>query len=35
MKRLATELRQQQAEAQKLDVAIADNLRMLGFGSDE
>ena len=35
MKRLAAELRQQQAEAQKLDAAIADNLAMLGFGSDE
>ena len=35
MQRLAAELRQQQAEAQKLDAAIADNLTMLGFGSDE
>ena len=35
MKRLTAELRRQQAEAQKLDAAIADNLTMLGFGSDE
>ena len=35
MKRLAAELRRQQAEAQNLDAAIADNLTMLGFGSDE
>ena len=31
MKRLAAELRQQQAEAQKLDAAIAANLTMLGL----
>ncbi|MDH5668198.1 MAG: type I restriction-modification system subunit M [Nitrospira sp.] len=32
MKRLAKTLREQQAEAVKLDVAIADNLKKLGFG---
>ena len=31
MKRLAAELRQQQAEAQKLDAAIAENLKELGY----
>ena len=32
MKRLAETLREQQAEAVKLDAAIADNLKKLGFG---
>jgi len=32
MKRLATTLREQQAEAAKLDVAIAANLKELGYG---
>ncbi|MBI5639597.1 MAG: hypothetical protein HZA17_04140 [Nitrospirae bacterium] len=31
MKRLAMTLREQQAEAAKLDTAIADNLKELGF----
>ncbi len=33
MKRLAAEWREQQAEARKLDAAIEENLRRLGFGS--
>jgi type I restriction enzyme M protein len=33
MKRLVTQLREQQAEAAKLDKAIAANLKELGFGS--
>jgi len=33
MKRLATTLRQQQADATKLDAAIAANLKELGFGN--
>jgi type I restriction enzyme M protein len=32
MKRLTTTLRQQQAEAAKLDAAIAANLKELGYG---
>jgi len=32
MKRLARTLREQQAEAAKLDAAIAANLKELGFG---
>ena len=32
MKRLTATLREQQAEAEKLDAAIAENLRELGFG---
>jgi type I restriction enzyme M protein len=32
MKRLATTLRQQQAETAKLDAVIATNLKELGFG---
>jgi type I restriction enzyme M protein len=32
MQRLITVLRQQQAEAAKLDAAIAANLRELGYG---
>jgi type I restriction enzyme M protein len=32
MTRLAAELREQQAEAQKLDAAIAANLKELGYG---
>jgi type I restriction enzyme M protein len=32
MKRLATSLKEQQSEAAKLDVAIASNLRELGYG---
>jgi type I restriction enzyme M protein len=32
MQRLAATLRQQQAEAAKLDMAIAANLRELGYG---
>jgi type I restriction enzyme M protein len=32
MKRLVATLRQQQAEAAKLDAAIAENLRGLGYG---
>ncbi len=32
MKRLSTTLRQQQAEATKLDAAIAANLKELGYG---
>jgi type I restriction enzyme M protein len=33
MKRLTATLREQQAEAEKLDAAIAENLRALGYGS--
>lgn len=33
MKRLTATLRQQQAEAAKLDAAIAANLKELGYGS--
>ena len=32
MKRLVRQLRDQQAEAAKLDVAIAANLKELGYG---
>ena len=32
MQRLAAQLREQQAEAAKLDVAIAANLKELGYG---
>ena len=32
MQRLVAELREQQAEGARLDAAIADNLKMLGFG---
>lgn len=32
MNRLTTTLRQQQAEAEKLDAAIAANLKELGYG---
>ena len=32
MQRLAATLREQQAEAAKLDVAIATNLKELGYG---
>ena len=35
MKRMVAELRQQQAEATKLDATIEANLTTLGFGSDE
>ena len=35
MKRLVSQLRAQQAEGAKLDAAIAGNLKVLGFGSDE
>ncbi len=34
MKRLVAQLHEQQAEAAKLDAAIADNLKALGFGAD-
>ena len=34
MRRLVAQLRAQQAEAKKLDAAIAENLRRLGFGED-
>ncbi len=34
MRRLAAQWRGQQAEAQKLDAAIAANLKALGFGED-
>ena len=34
MERLVAELREQQVEAAKLDVAIESNLERLGFGSD-
>ena len=33
MKRLVAKLRQQQAEAAKLDAAIKANLKSLGFGN--
>jgi type I restriction enzyme M protein len=33
MKKLTATLREQQAEAEKLDVAIAENLKSLGYGS--
>ena len=32
MKRLAADLRAQQAEGARLDAAIAENLKRLGFG---
>ena len=32
MQRLTAQWRKQQAEAAKLDAAIADNLKALGFG---
>ena len=32
MQRLVTELREQQAEGARLDAAIAENLKSLGFG---
>ena len=32
-KRLVAELREQQAEGARLDAAIADNLKALGFGN--
>ena len=32
MKRLVTELREQQAEGKRLDAAIAANLKELGYG---
>ena len=35
MRRLVGELRAQQAEGARLDAAIAENLKMLGFGGDE
>ena len=35
MKRLAAELREQQAEGARLDAAIAQNLKALGFGGQE
>ena len=35
MKRLTAQWREQQAEARKLDTAIAANLAMLGFGGDK
>ena len=35
MKRLVTALQTQQAEGMKLDAAIAENLKMLGFRGDE
>ena len=35
MKRLTAQLREQQAEATKLDAAIADNLKALGFGDQQ
>ena len=34
MKRLAATLREQQAEAAKLDAAIAANLKELGYGGE-
>ena len=34
MKRLVAELQAQQAEGARLDAAIAENLKMLGFGFD-
>jgi len=34
MRRLATTLREQQAEAAKLDAAIAANLKGLGYGGE-
>ena len=35
MRRLVAELQAQQAEGARLDAAIAENLKMLGFGGDE
>jgi len=35
MKRLVAQLREQQAEAQKLDAAIQENLKALGFGEEQ
>ena len=35
MKRLVSQLREQQAEGAKLDAAIAANLTMLDFGNDK
>ncbi len=35
MTRLAAQWRKQQAEAQRLDAAIDENLRLLGFGNPE
>ena len=35
MKRLVSQLREQQAEATRLDASIAANLAMLGFGNDK
>ena len=35
MKRLVSQLREQQAEGAKLDAAIAGNLKVLGFGDGE
>ena len=35
MKRLTAQWREQQAEARKLDAAIAENLKALGFGVGE
>ena len=35
MKRLTAQWRVQQAESNRLDAAIAGNLKALGFGSDE
>jgi type I restriction enzyme M protein len=32
MRRLVTQLREQQAEAVRLDAAIAENLKELGYG---
>ena len=34
MKRLVVQLREQQAEAARLDAAIAENLKALGFGGE-
>ena len=35
MQRLVTDLRAQQAEAARLDAAIADNLKAIGFGGSD
>ncbi len=35
MARLAAQLREQQAEAQRLDAAIEENLARLGFGANQ
>jgi hypothetical protein len=35
MRRLTAQLREQQAEARRLDQAIATNLRYLGFSAED